>query len=331
MTSVALLMFAAAVSAPADTVTITEWQVPWERSRPRDPYPDAQGRVWFVGQTGNYIAYFDQKTEEFKRYELDPGVNPHNLIVDKGGTVWYAGNRASHIGKLDPATGNIAKFMMPDTTVRDPHTLAFAPDGNIWFTAQGGNAVGHLNVISGAVRLIKMPARGARPYGIVTDPQNQAWFAQIGANRIGRVDPATMELKEFMLADEGTRVRRLVRTSDGIIWYSDYSRGHLGRLDPASGAVREWAMPSGARALPYAMAVDHLDRLWFVETGVRPNLLVGFDPRTEKFFSSTPVLPSGAGTIRHMVYHEPTRTIWFGTDTNMLGKAVVPAAVTLTP
>ena len=31
-----------------------EWEVPFgARTRPRDPYADSQGRVWFVGQGGN--------------------------------------------------------------------------------------------------------------------------------------------------------------------------------------------------------------------------------------------------------------------------------------
>ncbi|MDP9178463.1 MAG: hypothetical protein M3O61_12345, partial [Gemmatimonadota bacterium] len=40
-------------------VAITEWTVPWEKTRPRDPYVDGQGRVWFVGQEGNYVARLD--------------------------------------------------------------------------------------------------------------------------------------------------------------------------------------------------------------------------------------------------------------------------------
>ena len=43
---------------------------------------DQQGRVWFVGQQGNYLAFLDPETGEFKRYDLDPGAGPHNLIVD---------------------------------------------------------------------------------------------------------------------------------------------------------------------------------------------------------------------------------------------------------
>jgi virginiamycin B lyase len=46
--------------------------VPWEGSRPRDPFVDPKGRVWFVGQQGNYVAYLDPVTGRFERYEVDP-------------------------------------------------------------------------------------------------------------------------------------------------------------------------------------------------------------------------------------------------------------------
>ena len=326
-----MLMLALALTAPIDTVRITEFTVPYPDSRPRDPYLDGKGRVWFVGQAGNYIAYFDQGSTQFKRYEIDPGVYPHNLIVDKQGKVWYAGNRAAHIGKLDPATGKIVKYMMPDSAAKDPHTLVFDTKGNIWFTVQGGNMVGRLNMESGKVDLVKMTREGARPYGIMVDAQDRPWFCEFGTNRMATVDPKTLALKEYDLPNTTTRPRRMALTSDGMVWYVDYTRGYLGRLDPRTGKIKEWANPSGVPSLPYATTVDDQDRIWFVETGVKPNMLVGFDPKTEKFFSKTPVLPSGGGTIRHMVYDSATRTIWFGTDTNMLGKAVIPKSSEMVP
>ena len=147
----------------AAPVPLQEFTVPWGREgRPRDPAVAPDGAVFFVGQagqapTGNYIARLDPKTGEFKKYELDPGTNPHNCIVDAKGIVWYSGNRNGTIGKLDPKTGQITRYPMPDSTVRDPHTMIFDQKGNIWFTAQGSNAVGHLDVKTGKVRTVKMP------------------------------------------------------------------------------------------------------------------------------------------------------------------------------
>jgi virginiamycin B lyase len=71
------------------------------------------------------------------------------------------------------------------------------------------------------------------------------------------------------------------------------------------------------------MAVDDRDRIWFVETGPSPNLFVGFDTVSETFVAQS-AIPSGGGSVRHMVYHQATQSVWFGTDSNMLGRASLP-------
>lgn len=312
----------AQATAPT-TVEIREWKVPYAESRPRDPYVGPDGRIWFVGQRSDYAAVLDPRSGEFTKFDLGAGAGPHNLIVDGSGQVWYAGNRAAHIGRLDPATGKIVKYDMPDAAARDPHTLVFDGKGDIWFTVQGGNYVGKLLTSSGEVKLVKVPTPNARPYGIVVDPSGRPWFTEFGTNKLATVDPASMQLREFTLPAEGARARRIGLTSDGGVWFVDYARGYVGRLDPKTGAVKEWAAPSGERSRPYAMTVDDRDRIWFVETGVDPNRLVGFDPKTEKFFSVT-AIESGGGTVRHMIYHPETRSIWFGADVNTVGRARVP-------
>lgn len=305
-----------------DTSSIREWTVPWENTRPRDPYVAPDGKVWFVGQTGNYIANLEPASGEFSRFEIEEGTFPHNLIVDDDGQVWYAGNRNGRIGKLDPASGTITTYMMPDSAARDPHTLIFDGRGNIWFTVQGGGFVGRLQMASGDIRLVEI-GRGTRPYGIVVDDDGRPWFNEFGTNKIGMVNPATFELKEYVLPDPAARSRRIAVGLDGGIWYVDYARGHLGRLDPGSGSVREWLLPGQNGSRPYAMAMDDAGRFWVVETGAQPNQFVGFDPDTEQFFSRTAV-PSGGGTVRHMMFHAPTRSIWFGTDAGTIGRARVP-------
>jgi len=315
---------------PAMDPVIREWQVPWEESRPRDPYVGPEGKIWFVGQRSHYVAHFDPSTGDFGKFDLEDRTGPHNVIVDSDGTAWYAGNLAHHIGKVDPESGSIEKIMMPEEDARDPHTLVFDDLGHIWFTVQGGNFIGRLDKATEEVRLIEAPqARVAgeltssRPYGIKIDAHGHPWVVLFNTNKVLRVDPQDMSLHTFELPHEETRPRRLEIAEDGGVWYVDYSRGKLARLDPQTGQVREWATPGGDRARPYGMAMDHLGRIWFVETGIQPNRFVGFDPDMESFFS-VQELESGGGTVRHMHFHEPTRSIWFGTDRNTLGRARVP-------
>ena len=305
---------------------IKDWPVPWGETRPRDPYVDqTTGRIWFCGQAGNYLAYLDPATGEFKRFEFPNGerVGPHNLIVDRKGLVWYAGNLAGHIGSLDPATGTWKRYPMPDSMVRDPHTLVFDQKGDILFTAQGGNAIGRLTVSSGNVQLLRVPAERSRPYGIKVDSKGRPWVVLFGTNKLATVDPATMQLRVIDLPRAESRPRRIEITSDDKLYYGDYATGTLGRYDPASGKFDEFPLPGGANSRPYGMATDAEDRIWVVETSPQPNRFVAFDTKTMKFSASTPV-PSGGGTVRHMYYDAASKSIWFGTDANTIGKAVVP-------
>ena len=311
----------------ADSVALTEWTVPWEGTRPRDPAVGPDGRIWFVGQEGNYVARIDPASGKFTRIEIDPGTHPHTVNVDGDGNAWYTGNRNGMLGRIDGKTGAITRYKMPDSTARDPHTIAFDGKGDVWFTLQNSNMVGHLSKATGKTRLVKMATPRSRPYGIVIDARGRPWFNLFGTNTIGTIDPASMRVREYPLPDERARGRRIALTSDGAVWYVDYVRGFLGRLDPVGGAVREWQMPGGGSSLPYAMTVDDNDRLWFVETGRQPNRLVGFDPRGGKFFGATELGPAGPNTVRHMVYDKKTRSIWFGTDRGTIGRAVVPRGV----
>jgi virginiamycin B lyase len=321
------------VAQPLSDPELTEWEVPWPDSRPRDPMVAPDGRVWFCGQAGAYIAVFDPETQDFTQYDTE-GVRPHNLIVDDDGIVWYAGNAANpgaearHIGRLDPATGEITKYMLPDERARDPHTLTFDSEGNIWFTVQGGNFVGKFWTGTGEFRLVEsMRTTGrrgssSRPYGIVLDSNDRPWIALFNTNHIATVDPETFAFETFELP-ENALPRRLAITSDDVLWYGDWTRGTLGRLDPETGAVREFPLPGGTDSRPYGMLADDSDRIWLVETGPEPNNFIGFDPLTEEIFSQ--VAPeSGAGSIRHMYFDAETNSVWFGADANTIGVARLP-------
>ena len=84
--------------------------------------------------------------------------------------------------------------------------------------------------------------------------------------------------------------------SNGHVWFVNSSMGRIGRLDPASGDIKEWDSPSGSRSHPYSLAVIN-DKIWYNESGQRPDALVRFDPETETFQSWA--IPSGVGIIRH--------------------------------
>jgi virginiamycin B lyase len=314
----------AAEAADADNAKIDEWKVPWENSRPRDPFAQSEDAVWFVGQRGNYLAVLNPQDGNFKKFDLPAKALPHNLIVDKAGIVWYAGNGDAHIGRLDPATGKIERIDMPDKGARDPHTLVFDNDENIWFTVQGGNRIGHLDTKSRQVRLVEVSEEGSRPYGIKLDSQGRPWVVEFGTNKLAMVDPESMKVTEIEIPRQEARPRRLVITPDDVVWYGDYAKGILGAYDPKAQTFTEWPLPGGAKSQPYGMEVDDQGKVWVVEFGLNPARFVRFDPVRKEFDQITEI-ESGGG-VRHTHFFGPTRTVWFGTDTNTIGKVQVPVA-----
>lgn len=325
MAMAAILMSAGSfgTAAAQETVDIREWEVPFENSRPRDPFAESANSVWFVGQRTGYLAHLNVETGEIMKVDLKEGSGPHNLIVGSDGIVWYAGNRTALIGRFDPVSNEIEEIPMPDPAARDPHTLIFdEEEEHIWFTLQGANMMGRMNIETRDVDLIPSQTESSRPYGIKMAPDGSIWVVLLGTNKLAQIDPETMALREFDLPREEARPRRLEITADGRIWYVDYAGGMLGVFNLASGDFEEWAFPQGEGARPYGMASDATGRIWAVATGVQPNMFMGFDPETEEFFSET-AIPSGGGTVRHMHYYEPAGAVWFGTDTNYIGRAVV--------
>ena len=291
----------AAKPAPATLdLKFEEWLAPTLGQRARDPVEAPDGSIWWVGQMGNVIGRIDPDSGAVKEWPLPPKALPHSVNIDAQGGVWYTGNGNGTIGKFDPATGKTQEYKMPDPAARDPHTAEFDRNGVMWFTLQQSNMVGRLDPRTGDIKLVTMPSPRSRPYGIKVTTDGSLWIACNGGPCLVNMDPKTMAMKEVKLPTPETTVRRLDLAADGTVWYVNSGAGKLGRYNPATGVIKEWDSPSGPGSHPYAIAVVD-GMVWYNESGVRPDMLVRFDPATETF-ASWPVPSNGvyAGIIRHM-------------------------------
>jgi len=296
--AVSVIGICIAVIAKAN-VSIREWDVPTPHSRPHDPALGPDGSLWYTGQMANKLGRLDPKTGQFKEYPLKtPDSGPHGLVADRDGNIWFTAIFKGYVGKLDPKTGDITEYHMTDPRVRDPHTPALDPDGNVWFTTEQSNFIGRINPRTGKIDVKEVPTAHAIPYGIVVGPNGIPFFCEFGSNKLASVDPRTLAITEYDMP-QGARPRRLALAADGTIYYSDYARGFLGHFDPATKKVEEWPSPGGPASKPYGIAVARNGIVWYSESGVTPNTLVEFDPKS-KAFSSTPI-PSGGGVVRNMV------------------------------
>jgi len=278
-------------------VNIREWIVPTLGSRPHDPEPGPGGTIWWTGMFANVLGRLDPKTGEFKEYPAKTaGSGPHGLEFDSAGNLWFTANSKGYLGKLDPKTGDIVEYKLPDD-VRDPHTPLFAPSGMLFFTAQNANYIGRLNPNTGEVKLQKTPTDRANPYGMVFTTKGVPVVCDFGTNKIIEIDPETLAIKEHALPHADSRPRRIAISPDDVIWYADYSRGFLGRLDLATDQASEWPSPSGPTSQPYG--ITYLKgAIWYVESAIKPNVLVRFDITTHTFQSW--IIPGGGGVVRNI-------------------------------
>jgi virginiamycin B lyase len=279
-------------------VTIREWAVPTKGAHPHDPAVGADGALWFTEQMQNKIGRLDPQSGAFKEFPLklaDSG--PHGLVADRDGNIWFTGNFKGYIGKLDPRTGAVTEFKIPDPKGEDPHTAVFDSQGMLWFTLQVANMVGRLDPRSGKIDLKNVPTTNSHPYGIAINSKGIPIFCEFETNKMAKIDPQTMEITEYALP-EGVRPRRMAIDANDRVYFTDYSEGHLGRLDLTSGAVKMWASPGGAKSAPYGIAITPDGMVWYSESGVKPNTIIQFDPRTQNFARAN--IPSGGGTVRNM-------------------------------
>jgi virginiamycin B lyase len=279
-------------------ISIKLWPVPTPGSRPHDPLATRDGMLWYTGQTSDVMGRLDPKTGTFKEFPLKGGhPGPHGAAEDRDGNIWYTGNHIAVIGKLDPKTGAVTEYKMPDPEIKDPHTLNFDQNGILWFTAQNANIIGRLDPKTGELKIIKSLTPRSRPYGLLVNSKGVPVIVLFGTNKVATVDPVTLAIREYVLPDPAARPRRLALEGDTIVWYTDFARGFLGRLDLATGVVKEWQSPSGPKSWPYGIVFTK-GALWYNESAAKPNTIVRFDPKTEKFQSWA--IPGGGDIVRNM-------------------------------
>ena len=279
-------------------VSIREWAVPTKGAHPHDPAVGADGALWFTEQMTNKIGRLDPASGAFKEYPLKvENSGPHGLVADREGNVWFTGNFAGYIGKLDPRTGAVTEYKMPEAGVDDPHTAVFDAQGIMWFTAQVANVVGRLDPHTGKIELKKVQTKDSHPYGIAINSKGVPFFCEFDSNKMAKIDPKTMEITEYPLP-ETARPRGIGIEAKDNVYFTDFKSGNLGRLDPASGAVKMWPSPGGPGSDPYGIAITPDGMVWYSESGVKPNTIIQFNPKSESFARAN--IPSGGGTVRNM-------------------------------
>jgi len=154
----------------------------------------ARTDVWFTESGTDYISrlvYTGTGEYRLEAYALAAGSEPLNVAVGADGMVWFTEAGRNRIGRLDPATGDVAEFLVPTADSR-PADLALAPDGSVWFTEMRADQIARLVVTSTVdyrvVEYADASLVGGRPYGIVVS-EGSVYVAQTANDRVSRFTP----------------------------------------------------------------------------------------------------------------------------------------------
>lgn len=218
-------------------------------------------------------------------------------MSDNYGNIWFTANFARYIGKLDSRTGKVTEYKMPTEKADDPHSAAFDAHGVLWFISQSGNRVRRLEPNTGKIELQEVPTESALPYGIQINSRGVPVFCELGTNKMASIDPKTMKITEYALP-ESARPRRLAIAADDTVYFTDFKSGHLGRLNMSTGEVKMYTSPGGSESNPYGIAITTDGMVWYSESGVNPNSIIRFEPKTETFAKAN--IPSSGGAVRNM-------------------------------
>ena len=243
-----------------------------QRVGPHSLQTAPNGDVWITLATGNQLARFDPKSEEFEIVELEHGFYPHTLRFDGRGRIWYTISASNHLGMFDPATGEHRQFRLPARTLKQALVL-YAMPLLLWLDR-------HVDLRSGVAQ--GDPLIVPIPYGIDVSPDGMVWFSQLNEDRIGRMDPDTREIE--VIDTPFPAPRRLRFDSKGALWIPSFSGSRVARFDPETRVFEEWELPIEplGSETPYALHVDRrTDTVWIC--GTASDSMISFEPKAESW------------------------------------------------
>src|SRR5258708_1095615 len=195
---------------------------------------------------------------------------------------------ATSAGAVGELKVNIKEWDVP-TKGAHPHDPAVAPDGSLWFTEQLQNKLGRLDPKSGTFKEYALKIEDSGPHGLVADSSGNIWFTGNAKAYIGKLDPRSGDVKVYQMPDPRAEdPHTAVCVAPGSLWW----------VGGGTGGVKMWAARSGRGSAPYGITITPDGMVWYSESGVKPNTMVRFDPKTEQFARAA--IPSGGGTVRNM-------------------------------
>jgi virginiamycin B lyase len=199
---------------------LKEWDVEWG-GRTRDPAVAPDGKVWFVGQAGNYIANLDPATGAIKTYPTGEATDPHTMVFDGKGHIWFTSQGANRVGRLNMATGKV-DVVTPYEQPSNPYGLVLDAKGHPWVALLRVGMVATIDPATLTVTRFTQANEKSRSRRIEVTADGTVWTGDEANGLLVRINPQTKETKQWQVpGGAGARPYALTKDDRGRLWISE--------------------------------------------------------------------------------------------------------------
>jgi len=188
---------------------------------------DAQGRLWFTGQSGFYGRLLPE-SGELKVWKAPRGRGPYGITSTPDGAIYYASLAASHIVQIDPQSG-AATVIEPPTGGQGARRVWSDSQGRIWVSYWNTGQLGRYDPATRNWREWKLPG-DAHVYAVWVDDQDRVWLSEWNSNAMIRFDPRSEKFDSFPSSRSNAAVRQILGRQ-GEVWGAESGNDRLFRLN----------------------------------------------------------------------------------------------------
>jgi len=185
---------------------------------------DANGILWFTGQTGFY-GRLHPVTGELEVFAAPKGRGPYGIAATPGGAIYYASLAGSYVGRPDLVTGEVT-ILEPPTPGQGARRVWADSTGRIWVSEWNAGQLASLDPETGAWREWPLPGQRPMPYAVYVDEDDMIWLSDFSANALVRFDPEKEVFLSFPLPTPGAAVRQILGRP-GEIWGAESAADQL--------------------------------------------------------------------------------------------------------
>jgi len=176
---------------------------------------DAQGVLWFTGQTGAY-GRLDPEAGVVEVFDAPGGRGPYGIATCPNGDVWYASLAGSHIARIELENAEATQHW-PPTEGQGARRVWCDSADRVWVAEWNAGQLGRYDPASAQWHEWRLPGDDPGAYAVYVDEQDAVWLTDFGANAIVRFDPASETFESFALPHAGASVRQLLGRP-GAVW-----------------------------------------------------------------------------------------------------------------